>query len=182
MALMTTFYSALKRLTPQEIALLAFALALATIAGAWAFEASGYLPCELCLKQRWAYYAGVPLAAVTALVARFGLRGLAGALFALLALVFLGSAAFGAYHAGVEWGFWQGPTDCTGSLQKANSVSDFLKQLDTVKVVRCDAVAIRILGLSLAGWNAVVSGVLCALGVFGARRALMPPAAIGSGF
>ena len=71
-----------------------------------------------------------------------------------------GSSIFGIYHSGVEWGWWQGPTDCTGTLNAAPSLNDFLKQLETVKVVRCDAVAIRILGLSLAGWNAVISAAM----------------------
>ena len=87
----------------------------------------------------------------------------------LLALLWIGSSIFGLYHAGVEWGFWQGPTDCTGSLNKAPSINDFLQQLETVKVVRCDAVAIRILGLSLAGWNAVISAAMAATAIVGAR-------------
>ena len=161
---------ALSRATPLQLAMALLALAFATIAGAWIFEAFGYLPCELCLKQRWAYYAGVPLAAATTLAAAAGQRRLAGVGFALLTLVFIGSALFGAYHAGVEWGFWQGPTDCTGNLSKASSMDDFMNQLSTVKVVRCDAVAIRIIGLSLAGWNAVISTALALLGALGARR------------
>jgi disulfide bond formation protein DsbB len=162
---------AIVAVTPLQIAFLIAIAAFATIAGAWAFEAAGYLPCELCLKQRWAYYAGVPLAALTTLAAASGQRWLAGLGLGLLAIVFLGSAIFGGYHAGVEWGFWQGPTDCTGTLNKASSVDDFMRQLNTVKVVRCDAVAIRILGLSLAGWNAVISAGLSVLGAIGARRA-----------
>ncbi len=161
---------ALSRATPLQLAMALLALAFATIAGAWIFEAFGYLPCELCLKQRWAYYAGVPLAAATTLAAAAEQRRLAGVGFALLTLVFIGSALFGAYHAGVEWGFWQGPTDCTGNLSKASSMDDFMNQLSTVKVVRCDAVAIRIIGLSLAGWNAVISTALALLGALGARR------------
>ena len=158
--------------TQFRIALVLLALAFATIAGAWIFEAFGYLPCELCLKQRWAYYAGVPVAAATTLAAAAGQKRVASAGFALLTLVFIGSAIFGAYHAGVEWGFWPGPTDCTGNLSKASSMDDFMNQLATVKVVRCDAVAIRILGLSLAGWNAVISVALAMLGAMGARRSL----------
>ncbi len=158
--------------TPLRIGAALTLLAFATIAGAWAFEAAGYLPCELCLKERWAYYAGVPLGALTTLAVIGGARRLAGAGFVLLALLFLGSAIFGAYHAGVEWGFWQGPTDCTGTLAKASSMSDFMTQLQTVRVVRCDAVAIRVLGLSLAGWNAVISLVIAVAAAIGARRAL----------
>lgn len=160
-----------RELSPPRAALLVFIAAFATIAGAWLFEWAGYPPCELCLKQRWAYYAGVPLAGLVALLAARGARAATIAGFALLALVFLGSMAFGVYHAGVEWGFWLGPQDCTGALSKAPSMDDFLKQLDTVKVVRCDAVAIRILGLSLAGWNAVISAGLACVAALGAGRA-----------
>ena len=159
-------------LTPLRAALAIFAIAFLTIAGAWIFEKFGYAPCELCLMQRWAYYAGVPLAALVAIIAARGPRRLAGAGLALLGLIFLGGMIFGAYHAGVEWGFWPGPTGCTGALARADSMADFLKQLETTKVVRCDAVAIRILGLSLAGWNAVISAAMAALAFIGARRAL----------
>ena len=146
-------------------------IAFATIAGAWIFEWAGYLPCELCLKQRWAYYTGVPLAALVALASWRGPRPLAGVGLVLMALLFFGSAVFGTYHAGVEWHFWPGPTDCTGSLDRAGSMQDFMKQLSVTQVVRCDAVAIRIFGLSLAGWNAVISAAMSALAVIGARRA-----------
>jgi len=161
----------LQDITPLRAAAGVLLVAFATIAGAWVFEWAGYAPCELCLMQRWAYYAGVPLAALVAIIAARGPRGLAGAGLALLGLIFLGGMIFGAYHAGVEWGFWPGPTGCTGALTKADSMQDFLKQLETTKVVRCDAVAIRILGLSLAGWNAVMSAVMAALALIGARPA-----------
>jgi disulfide bond formation protein DsbB len=161
---------ALARATSLQIAGVITLVAFATIAGAWVFEAAGYLPCELCLKQRWAYYAGVPVAALTTLATASGPRWLARAGLWLLALIFIASAVFGAYHAGVEWGFWPGPTDCTGTLSKASSMDDFMKQLNNTRVVRCDAVAIRILGLSLAGWNAVISAGLAFVSVVGARR------------
>lgn len=159
------------RVTPLTAALAVLIVASATIAGAWAFQFAGYLPCELCLKQRWAYYAGIPFAALVALAAWRGPRGTATAGLWILALLFLASAVFGAYHAGVEWGFWPGPTDCTGSLQTAGSMQDFMNQLQTTQVVRCDAVAIRILGLSLAGWNAVISLAMAIVAAVGARRA-----------
>ena len=169
---MPTLPRSLQTVTPLQAALGVLILAFATIAGAWIFEWAGYLPCELCLMQRWAYYAGVPLAALVVIIAARGSRGMAGAGLALLGLVFIGSMVFGVYHAGVEWGFWPGPTGCTGALTRADSMADFLKQLETVKVVRCDAVAIRILGLSLAGWNAVISAAMAALALLGARKAL----------
>ena len=169
---MPTLPRSLQTVTPLQAALGVLIIAFATIAGAWVFEWAGYLPGELCLMQRWAYYAGVPLAALVAIIAARGSRGIAGAGLALLGLLFIGSMVFGVYHAGVEWGFWPGPTGCTGALTRADSMADFLKQLETTKVVRCDAVAIRILGLSLAGWNAVISAAMAALAFLGARKAL----------
>jgi len=156
------------RVTPFRAALAITLIAFATIAGAWIFEAFGYLPCELCLKQRWAYYVGVPLAALaTAIAARSA--HFARPLLWLLALLFVGSMVFGIYHSGVEWGFWPGPTTCTGAGTTAGSMDDFMKQLQTTQVVQCDKVAIRILGLSLAGWNAVISACMAAVAVTGAR-------------
>lgn len=159
----------LRVLTPLRAALAITGVAFATIAGAWIFQAAGYAPCELCLQQRYAYYAGVPLAALTALVASRSAK-LARAGLWLLALLFLGSALFGIYHSGVEWGFWPGPTACTGAGGAAANMDDFMKQLQTTQVVQCDKVAIRILGLSLAGWNAVISAAMSALAIAGARR------------
>ena len=167
---MPTLPRSLQTVTPQHAALGVFLIAFATIAGAWVFEWAGYAPCELCLMQRWAYYAGAPLAVIVAIIAARGPRGLARAGLVLLGLVFIASMIFGAYHAGVEWGLWPGPSGCTGALTRADSMEDFLKQLETTRVVRCDAVAIRILGLSLAGWNAVISAGLAMLALIGARR------------
>ncbi len=155
--------------TPFLIALAILAIAAASIAGAFIFQALGYAPCELCLKERIPYYAAIPIAVLTLFFAARGSKTLMRAGFVALALIFAASAVFGAYHAGVEWGFWVGPTECTGALDRAASVSDFLKQLETVKVVRCDSAALRILGLSLAGWNAVISAGLAALAVLGLR-------------
>ena len=152
------------------LAVAALALVVLTIAGAFAFQAAGIAPCELCLKERLPYYAGMAIGAVTVAAAARAPRGLALACFALLTLLFLFSAAFGAYHAGVEWGFWPGPNDCTGTPARAASSADFLRQLRTVRVVRCDAVAIRILGLSLAGWNVVVSLAVTAFAASGLVR------------
>jgi disulfide bond formation protein DsbB len=156
--------------TPFLIALAILAIAAASIAGAFIFQALGYAPCELCLKERIPYYAALPIAVLTVFFAARGLKALTRAAFVVLALIFAASAVFGAYHAGVEWGFWAGPTECTGALDRAASVSDFLKQLESVKVVRCDSAALRILGLSLAGWNAVVSAGLAVLAVMAARK------------
>lgn len=151
-----------------------------TIGGALAFQAAGYAPCELCLLQRWPYYVGMPLAAMaTFLVANGAPRPVRLGGFWLLGLIFAGSAVFGAYHAGVEWGLWPGPSSCTGSPSIPGSMEDFRRRLNT-PVVRCDAVAIRLLGLSLAGWNAVISALLAALALGGALRQGPAPLLPGS--
>ena len=158
----------MRKLTPAHAALILLIVAFATIAGAWIFEFFGYAPCDLCLKQRWAYYIGVPLVGLTFLAALRGMEAARAGLW-LAAAIFLGSAVFAAYHAGVEWGFWPGPTGCTGSSASVGSMDDFMKQLQNVQIVRCDEVALRILGLSLAGWNAAISAAMSVLAVIGAR-------------
>jgi disulfide bond formation protein DsbB len=166
--------SFLSSLHARDFALIILAVASATIAGAWIFQFLGYAPCELCLEERIPYYIGVGLAALTVVFAVLNRKSLVQFGLGALALVFLGSAVFGAYHAGVEWGFWRGPTDCTGSIEQPALVSDFLKQLQTTKVVRCDDVALRVLGLSLAAWNALISTGLAALAVFGVLQTFGP--------
>jgi disulfide bond formation protein DsbB len=154
----------LNSLSPQRAAALIFAIALATIAGAWIFEYLGYAPCDLCLKQRWAYYAGVPLALATALLAPRN-QSIARAGLAVLALLWLGSMVFGVYHSGVEWKWWPGPSTCGAQSGFSGGLPDLSRP-----VILCDKAAIRILGLSLAGWNAVISLGLTLLALAGLRR------------
>jgi disulfide bond formation protein DsbB len=160
-----------RRLDALSAAIAILLVAAATIAGAFIFQALGYAPCELCLKERIPYYAGMVLALLAALFAARRSSRLTRAAFVGLILIFAASAAFGVYHAGVEWGFWPGPSSCTGAIGRAASMQEFLHQLNSIKVVRCDAAAIRILGLSLAGWNAVISVLLAGIAVFGFKRA-----------
>ena len=155
----------LNSLTPQRAALLIFLVALATIAGAWIFEYYGYAPCELCLKQRWAYYTGVPLALIVSLAAPRYLD-LAKAGLALLIVLWLGSMVFGIYHSGVEWKWWPGPATCTAQAGFTGGLPDLSKP-----AVLCDTPAIRIFGLSLAGWNALISLGLALAAFAGLRRA-----------
>ena len=160
--------------TERRASVAVLLLALAAIGGAWYSQLVwGLAPCELCLLQRWPYYIGVPLAAVAVAFASKPKKGrLVGFLLSLLALIFLASAGLAAYHAGVEWGFWPGPSACTGQYVAPASTDDFLKSLDSGSAVRCDEAAIRIIGLSLAGWNVLASlaiAFIAALGVKSAR-------------
>ena len=160
---------------PALVAALAIAaIAAATIAGAWFFQlVLDIRPCPLCLEQRYAYYLAIPLALLTALVAaRNGARGLVAAGLAVVALAALGNAVLGSYHAGVEWGLWQGPTDCTGPVGNLGSAGTLLERLDKVRVIRCDEVQWRFLGLSLAGYNVLVSLLLAAIAAWGIKRSI----------
>ncbi len=148
-------------------------IAAATIAGAWFFQlVLDIRPCPLCLEQRYAYYLAIPLAALIAFGAAKGVaRRLLGVGLVILALALLANAGLGAYHAGVEWGFWQGPTDCTGPIVDFGSTGNLLDGLNKVKVIRCDEVQWKFLGLSLAGYNVLISLAMAALAVWGVGKA-----------
>ena len=157
-------------------ALAVAALAAATLAGAWFFQlVLDIRPCPLCLEQRYAYYLAISLGLVVAFAASRRAPGpvlLVG--LVLLALAALANAWLGAYHAGVEWKFWQGPIDCTGPIVDFGKAGSLLDRLDSVKVVRCDEVQWRFLGLSLAGYNVLISLLMAAIaawGVVSTRRA-----------
>jgi disulfide bond formation protein DsbB len=145
------------------------AIAAATLAGAWFFQlVLDIRPCPLCLEQRYAYYLAVLLGALVAFAAaRDAARPVLVIGLAILALAALGNAWLGGYHAGVEWKFWQGPTDCTGEIGNLGSAGNLLERLDTVKVIRCDEVQWRFLGLSLAGYNVLISLLMAAIALWG---------------
>jgi len=147
-------------------------IAAATLAGAWFFQlVLDIRPCPLCLEQRYAYYLAVPLGALIAVAAaRDAPRPVLYAGLVILAAAALGNAWLGAYHAGVEWGFWKGPTDCTGPVGNLGSAGNLLERLDSVKVIRCDEVQWRFLGLSLAGYNFLISLLMAAVAAWGIAR------------
>ena len=158
---------------PALTAALAIAgIATATLAGAWFFElVLDIRPCPLCLDQRYAYYLAIPLGALVAFAAaKDAPRGVLVAGLGLLALAALGNAGLGAYHGGIEWHFWQGPTDCSGPVVDLGSAGNLLERLDTVKVIRCDEVQWRFLGLSLAGYNVLISLLMAAIAAWGIGR------------
>jgi len=144
----------------------------AVIIAALGFEHfGGYKPCPLCLQQRYGYYAGIPVLFI-ALTLASAQRPLAAAvLFFAVALAFLANTGLGIYHAGAEWRLWPGPDTCGGHLEPLGVGKDgLLKELETMRVVRCDEAPWRFAGLSFAGWNAVVSLALAA-GAFKAALA-----------
>ena len=134
-------------------AIAAFVLSLATLCGAWFFEYVLKLaPCPLCLMQRIPYHVIIPLSL-------------------LLAIAAACSVVLGIYHAGVEWHWWAGPADCSGPLTDLRTGGSLLDQLHAVHVVRCDEAAWRFLGLSLAGYNVLISLALAVIAGFGLAAA-----------
>ncbi len=142
----------------------------ATILGAWFFQYGvGLNPCPLCLEQRYAYYFAVPLAVMVALGDQAGAsrKVLIGALIAIAAGM-LWNTGLGIYHSGVEWGWWVGPQECSGSLSDLGAGGALADKLKSISVVRCDEAAWRFLGLSLAGYNALISALLAAIAAWAA--------------
>jgi disulfide bond formation protein DsbB len=141
-------------------ALLIAGVSIAALAGAWLIELMGYPPCPLCLEQRIAYYIAIPLGLVAAF---FALRAprFSAALLAALSLAFIYNAGLGVYHAGAEWHFWSGPATCLGDAPHITSLS---KSLQHNQAVSCTEAALRIFGISLAGYNALISVALTVAG------------------
>jgi disulfide bond formation protein DsbB len=158
----------------QMVALAIQIIAAATLAGAWFFElVLDIRPCPLCLEQRYAYYLILPLAALLTVAAvKRAPRPLLLAGFGIVVLAALANAWLGGYHAGVEWKFWQGPTDCSGPIGNLGSAGNLLERLDTVKVIRCDEVQWRFLGLSLAGYNVLISLLMAAIAAWGVKSVM----------
>lgn len=145
---------------------------IGSILAAFGFQhIGGYVPCELCYMQRIPYYVGIPLLFVTLVALSAGHARLSAGLFFVAALVFLAGAGIGVYQAGAEWGFWPGPATCSGEQSITSQAGSLLDALKTTQVVRCDVAQLRILGLSFAGWNVVVSMALFAMAVNAAFRA-----------
>lgn len=170
---MTATISALAR--PPRIHLvtagfLALAMA-ATVGSALGFQhIGGYIPCKLCYEQRIPYYVGAPLMAVAFLSAAFsGPTWLTRLLLAVGGLLMGYGVYLGVHHAGIEWGWWPGPTDCGAvELPAGGGTGGILDEIDKVVPPSCDKAALRILGLSLAGWNAIASLVLALVAFRGA--------------
>ena len=155
-------------------ALLAVGMAI-TIGTALGFQyIGGYVPCALCLEQRLPYYYGIPVAALAAISALAGLPSwITRSLLAIAGIMMLVGGGIGVYHAGVEWHFWEGPATCAsgGSSAATPKAGDLLGQLNTLKGPSCTEAALRVLGVSMAGWNVIASIVLAAIAFVGLRKA-----------
>ncbi|MCR9110996.1 disulfide bond formation protein B [Marivita sp. XM-24bin2] len=151
-------------LNRRMLMLLAAGGSLALMLGALAFQHIGGLPpCKLCIWQRYPHVVAIALGAVAL---RFGTAVLAW----LGALAAFTTAAVGAYHTGVERGWWEGPTTCSSGPIGGLSTDELFDQIMNAPLVRCDEVPWEMFGLSMASWNMVISLVLMALWIAAARK------------
>ncbi len=150
----------LPELSASTLAALVLGIAIATILAALGFQhLGGYDPCPMCFQQRYAYYLGIPAVAVALIVLRSQPKA-AAALLALVAIGFLVTTAIAIYQAGAEWKFWDPPATCSAA---AELPSFDVNNLDVSrKPAVCGIASWRFLGLSFAGWNAVISAMLAA--------------------
>ena len=129
--------------------LFALLMPAALMAGALGSQYLGGLyPCEMCHWQRWPHYAAIGIA-----ILAFIIRPAARPLTVLAAIAIMASGAIGAFHAGVEYGWWEGLTQCSTINSSGNVLADIM----SAPLVRCDEVQWSLFGISLAGWNAIIS-------------------------
>lgn len=153
-----------------SLPLIVFAASVAVLAGAWFFQlVIGLYPCELCLAERWPWYAAVVISGAFLGLRRPEVERYAPALFVLL---FLGTFVLAGYHVGVEQKWIAGPDACTvaGGTKKAQTIEELTAQIMAGPTVRCDDIQWSFLGLSLAGWDAVLALVMVGAAVDARRR------------
>jgi len=151
-------------------AFLAVAMA-ATVGTALGFQhIGGYIPCKLCYEQRIPYYVGAPLMLLAAIAGAARMPAwIVRGLLAIGGLLMVYGLCLGVYHSGVEWAWWPGPNDCTNVAGPVDTGGKgILDALDQFVPPSCDKAALRILGLSMAGWNAIASLILAAVAFRGA--------------
>lgn len=156
-------------MTMTRAFLFAAILGPAAVLGAALFSqyVGGLNPCQMCIWQRWPHGAAIALALIALALAP---RRAATVALYLGALALIIGAGIGAFHAGVELGYWEGPTTCSGGDVSGLSPADLIAKLQAAPLVRCDEVAWSFLGVSMAGWNAILSLGLAVLTVMAARR------------
>ncbi len=154
--------------TARAIALL---LPAALLAGAWGSQLIGHLvPCEMCHWQRWPHYAALVLAALAFVVPGTGAKR---ALVLLAAIAIAASGVIGVMHAGVEYHWWEGFTACTSTVGGSGGTpEEMLARIMNAPIVRCDVPQWSFMGISLAGFNAILSlgGALAILYFLKGRR------------
>lgn len=149
--------------TRTQLVIAAASGSAALLAGAFLFQAMGYPPCKMCLWQRWPHAVAAVLGVIFVIIPNRILAVL-GALAAAT------TSAIGLFHAGVEQKWWEGPSSCTSGDITNLSAEQLLEQIMTAPLVRCDDIAWAFAGISMAGWNAILSLGLAVLWGIAARR------------
>ena len=140
----------------KKARLLCLLLPAVMLAGAYYFQlVQGLYPCEMCWWQRYPHFAAVPIALLAFIVQNPGVQRV---LVALAAMAILTSGLIGGFHAGVEYGWWQGLTSCSTTVSGSNS-EDFLKSILNAPLNRCDAAPWTLANISIAGFNFILSGL-----------------------
>ena len=136
--------------------LLALIVPAALLAGAWGSQLIGGLyPCEMCHWQRWPHYAAVLIAGAAFVVPG---RAMRQSLVLIAALLIAVSGAIGLFHAGVEYHWWNGVTACTSTIASgATTSAERLAAIMNAPMIRCDVPQWKFAGISLAGFNAILS-------------------------
>ena len=169
--MMADYLALARRNPPLAAAAIVAVVGALTICGFLFFQYVMLLaPCPLCLEQRYAFYVCVPLAAMLWLGAGHGASRKVLLLgFLVIAAAMLWNTGLAVYHSGVEWKLWQGPIDCSGPIDKIGSVGNMMNQLQRISLVRCDEASWRFLGISLSGYDALVSLGLAVVAAWGAK-------------
>ena len=149
-------------LTRQRLILSAALGSAALLGGAFAFQLLGYAPCKMCIWQRYPHAVAIALGALAVFVPLPALIGF-GALAALT------TAGVGGYHTGVEQGWWEGPTSCSGGDVDTMDAGALFDQIMAAPLIRCDEIAWQFAGLSMAGWNMVISLMLAGVWLMALR-------------
>ena len=138
-------------MTTKQLITTASFSSMAVILGAFAFEyIGGFLPCNLCYWQRYPHFLIILLFSVLYF-------------FQIRSLIFLGmmsmfvSTILAFYHVGVEQKYWPGPNSCTNSSIEGLTTDQLISQIMSAPLVRCDEIAWKLVGISMAGWNALIS-------------------------
>ena len=150
--------------------LLGAGAALALVLGALGFQhLGGMAPCQMCYWQRWPHYAAAALGGLALLLAG-DRRPVLLAAAVIIALCLLTSAGIGVYHVGVEQKLWAGPGGCTAA-DVTGSFDDIMKQIIATPVVRCDEIPWSLFGISMAGYNVLISALAAGATLWLAKRA-----------
>ncbi|MCW5736785.1 MAG: disulfide bond formation protein B [Enhydrobacter sp.] len=145
-----------------RIGLIAALFSIVLLGGAYWFQyVVGLAPCEMCLWQRYPHMLAILFGLLTLPLMQAPRAALAFALLAVLAL--FATAGIGVFHAGVEYRWWEGPQACSGRIPTGLSTEELKKILLGARMVRCDEAAWKMWGISMAGWNAILSGGLAIL-------------------